>query len=113
MADETTTPASEPMTNRDDREAHLARALPAQVTEQPDPMLQMSTGRMGAAGITLVAIVIAVILGVAFYGLNSRTSSEPTAATPSTAHSAQPQAGGQPGPAATSAPRANASGVKG
>lgn len=93
------------------REAGPAE-LPAQVTEQPDPLLQMSTGRMGPAGITLVAIAIVVIVGVAFYGLNSRVNSDHTAAAPS-AQTAQPQAGGNSGAATPTAPRANESGVKG
>jgi hypothetical protein len=41
-------------------------------TNQPDPMLQMSTGRMGSGGMSLVAIAIVVILAVVFYGLNGR-----------------------------------------
>jgi hypothetical protein len=39
---------------------------------QPDPMLQMSTGRMGSGGISLIAIAVVVILAVVFYGLNGR-----------------------------------------
>lgn len=86
--------------------------LPLQEANQPDPMLQLTTGRMGAGGITLAALVIAVVLGIVFYGLNSPVTPEQTAAAP-VPHSAQPQAGGKSGPAAPSAPRANESGVKG
>jgi uncharacterized protein HemX len=66
---------------------------------QPDPMLQMSTGRIGAGGLSLVALIIAVILGVVFYGLNSPTISHEAAAAP-TAKSAAPP----PGTAAPAAP---------
>jgi uncharacterized protein HemX len=37
--------------------------------DQPDPMLALSTGKMGAGGIALVALAIAVILGIVFYAL--------------------------------------------
>jgi hypothetical protein len=90
--------------------------LPLQEANQPDPMLQITTGHLGAGGITLAALVVAVILGIVFYGLNSRVGDEHTAAAPPTASStppAQPQAAGKGGPAAPSAPRANESGVKG
>ena len=52
------------------REAH--RNLPLTETHQPDPFLQTSTGRMGAGGITVAAVVVAAIIGVVLYGLNDR-----------------------------------------
>jgi hypothetical protein len=91
-------------------------SLPIQESQQPDPMLQMSIGGMGAGGLTLVALVAVLILGVVFYGLNSGGTAEQTAAAPPAppvAHSAKPQAGGNSGAATPSAPRANESGVKG
>lgn len=90
--------------------------LPIQEANQPDPMLQLTTGHIGAGGITLAALVVAAILEIVFYGLNTRVGVEHTAAAPSAASSAsttQPQAGGKGGPPAASAPRANQSGVKG
>ena len=95
-----------------DRETALEAGLPTQEKHQPDPMLQITTGRMGAGGITLVALIAAVVLGFVFYGLNSGAGVEHTAAAPPP-HSMQPAAGGQSGPPNTSGPRANASGVKG
>lgn len=48
------------------------RAPPSVEEDQPDPMLQLSTGRMGSGGMSLIAIAIVVILAVVFYGLNGR-----------------------------------------
>jgi hypothetical protein len=87
--------------------------LPVTETQQPDPMLQITTGRMGAGGITIVAIVAALIVGVVLYGLNTRTAAEHTAAPPAATAAHQPAAGATPGAAAPGAPRANSSGVKG
>lgn len=95
-----------------DRESALEAGLPSQEKNQPDPMLQITTGRAGAGGIALVAIAAAVILGFVFYGLNGGASSQQTAAAPPP-HNMQPAAGGQSGPPNTSGPRANESGVKG
>jgi hypothetical protein len=79
--------------------------------EQPDPMLQMSTGRSGAVAFTLVALVIAAILAVTLWGLNSPGPARHTAAASSAAPSKEPAAGGKPGAAATpGAPRTTRSG---
>jgi len=43
--------------------------LPVEEIDQPDPMLALSTGKMGAGGIALVALAIAVILGIVFYAM--------------------------------------------
>jgi hypothetical protein len=87
--------------------------LPLTETHQPDPLLQTSTGRMGAGGITVAAVVVAAILGVVLYGLNERRAVESSAAPPSTTAGRQPAAGGPAGPATPAAPRTNESGVKG
>lgn len=81
--------------HRATHEEILAGRLPPQVTEQPDPMLQLSVGRVGAGSITLVAIAAAIILGIVLYGLNSPA---PNSAAPGNA----PAAGGKAGPAAPS-----------
>jgi hypothetical protein len=39
---------------------------------QPDPLLQMSTRRMGGGGFSLVALVLVAILAIVFFGLNGR-----------------------------------------
>jgi len=46
----------------------LAAGLPPEEREQPDPALQLSAGRVGPVSITLWALAIAVIIGVAWYG---------------------------------------------
>ena len=66
--------------------------MPEQEKHQPDPMLQLSVGRMGGGAITLVVIVAAVVLGVVLYGLSSPNRSEQTPPSPS-AQSAHPQGG--------------------
>lgn len=52
-------------------EERLAAKVGPQVSEQPDPALQLSVGRVGAGSITLVAVVCAIIVGVVLWGLNS------------------------------------------
>jgi len=98
----------------DNRIRHLNK-LPSEEKNQPDPLLQMTTGRMGAGGITLMAIGAILILAVVFYGLNGGKRGEQTTATaPPPIHNAQPQAGGKGGAATPGPPRANQkSGVKG
>ena len=86
--------------------------MPEQEKHQPDPMLQMSVGRMSGGAMTLAAIVAAVVLGVVFYGLSSPNRTEQAPPSPA-AQSAHPQSGAQPGPASPGAPRANESGTKG
>jgi hypothetical protein len=72
---------------------------------QPDPMLQMSTGRFRPAAVTLVAFVIAAILAVTLWGLNSPEPAQHTAAASSTAQGKEPAAGGKSGAATQGAPR--------
>ncbi len=45
--------------------------LPLQEKEQPDPMLQVTTGRIGVGGVTLFAIAAVAILCIVFYGLSN------------------------------------------
>jgi hypothetical protein len=95
-------------------EHRIHGAIPVQEREQPDPMLQITTGRTGAGGITLLACAVAFILAIVFYGLNSRGGAEHMAAAPPAppaAQSSSPPAAGKGGAEAQSAPRAN--GVKG
>ena len=104
------------MSTRAGSESTRAAGVPTQEAHQPDPMLQMSTGWVGAGGITLVALAIVVILGIVFYGLNGRETVQETAATPPAppaAQSTKPAPGGKGAAATAGAPRANNSGVKG
>jgi hypothetical protein len=95
-----------------DRSPRNEENMPAEERHQPDPMLQLSVGRVGGGAVTLVVIVAAVLVAVVLYGLSSPNPTEQAASAPS-AQNAQPQAGGQPGPANSGAPRANQSGTKG
>jgi hypothetical protein len=88
-------------------EERLAESLPPDERDQPDPELALSYGRLGAAGITLAAVVAALILAVVFYGLNSAGPNAQDVGTPPKVASA-PQAGGAPGaPNAQPANKAN------
>jgi len=90
-------------------EERLADRLPAQERNQPDPVLQLSVGRLGAGPIALVAIIAAIILAVVFYGLNSPAPNTHDVATPKTAASAPAAAGGA-NPAAPGMQPSNAGG---
>jgi hypothetical protein len=63
-------PEAEHVTPRRDLPPHDPMGLEK---NQPDPMLQMSTGRMGSGGISLLALAVVVILAFVFYGLNGRS----------------------------------------
>jgi hypothetical protein len=88
-------PGAYPAGSRPDAEERLAASLPLDERDQPDPELELSYGRTGASGITLIAVVAAVILAVVFYGLNSPAPNGQQAGTPPSA-TAAPQAGGAP-----------------
>ena len=68
--------------------------IPAVESHQPDPMLQLGSGRIGPAGLSLVTLAIVAILVVVFYGLTDRPPAGPA---PSPNHVAA--TGAQPGPA--------------
>jgi hypothetical protein len=77
-----------------EQDAALRAKLPLPVKEQPDPFLQMTTGRMGAGGIAVVAFIIVAIVTVVFYGLNRPSSTIHAAAS---APVSSPAAGGKVG----------------
>ena len=80
--------------------------MPIPVKEQPDPFLQMSTGKSGIGGIVLFAVAAVVILCVVLYGLNAPVDVAATAPPPNaTAQPSAPAAGGHGGPAAPTAPQ--------
>jgi hypothetical protein len=57
---------------------------------QPDPMLQMSTGRLGNGGLSLVAVAIVVLIVVVLFGLNHRGTGPTARPTPIAAISGGP-----------------------
>jgi hypothetical protein len=59
--------------------------LPPQERRQPDPSLQLSVGRVGAGGITLVAVLCAIIIAVVLWGLNSPAPNTQDVSTASSA----------------------------
>jgi hypothetical protein len=61
---------------------------------QPDPMLQMSSGRMRAGGISLVALAIIIVVAAVLYGLNGHGPTAPTGPTPANPPAASNSAGG-------------------
>jgi hypothetical protein len=80
-----------------DSDAALRAKLPMQEKKQPDPFLQMSTGRLGIGGVTLFALAAVVILGVVLYGLNGNNSGRVShpAAVRSAVQARAPAAGGK------------------
>jgi hypothetical protein len=79
---------------RDDHERELA----PQEREQPDPALQMSIGRVGAAGWAIFAVIAVFILSVVLYGLNgpSETSAPKGGAANTSAAAPNTSAGPTP-----------------
>jgi hypothetical protein len=96
-----------------DTEERLAASLPLDERDQPDPELELSYGRTGPGGITLVAVVCAIIVGVVLWGLNS------PAPNPQDGKSAASTSANPPGPGTSGAgtsnpqPNQNAKGGKG
>jgi hypothetical protein len=62
----------------DARERRLEAGLPVEERAQPDPALQLTTGRLGATGWAIFALIAIVVLSAVLYGLNgpSETSSQ-------------------------------------
>lgn len=56
---------------------------PLETNQQPDPALRLSSGRLGGAGLSIVAIAIVVIIGLVVYGF--RHESTPTQPAPAAA----------------------------
>jgi hypothetical protein len=81
-------------------EEGLAARLPVQEKEQPDPMLQLSVGRLGAGSMALAALACAIILAVVLYGLNSPVPSAQNPASPAAAPAASGPAPGAAKPPA-------------
>ena len=60
----------------------ITRASPdnerEEVREQPDPALQITTGRLGVVGWAIFFVIVIVVLSAVLYGLNgpSETSSQ-------------------------------------
>lgn len=102
-----------------DRDTALEEALRPRVDDKPvndtpveeqlNAVLPANAGGVSAAGIALVAVAIAIVLGVFFYGLNAPTTADRVAAAPPPAQTTVPPAAG----GNTGAPHANQSGGKG
>ena len=90
-------------------EKSRAQRLPPQERNQPDPVLQMSIGRVGGGAVAFAAVICAIILGVVLYGLDSPTPNPQMASAPPPASFA-PAAGGISGAAIPRAPQTNDSG---
>ena len=90
-----------------DHDAALRATLPTPVKEQPDPFLQMSTGKASVGGITLFALAAVVILAVVLYGLNAPRDVFASTSVPRSpvTQSSAPAAGGHGRPAAPTAPQ--------
>lgn len=65
-----------------------------------EPLARAMTGSVGAQGVTLLAFVVIVILGVVLYGLNG-----PQESTPAVSPGKAPAAAGQSGSPSPTAPR--------
>jgi hypothetical protein len=88
-------------------EEALAERLPPLETEQPDPVLQLSVGRLGAGSVTLAAIAAAAILAVVLYGLNTPAPSANDVHGPAGTPVAQASGGSPGGVAAPQAANSN------
>ncbi len=78
----------------------LAAGVPVRERDRPDPMLETTGGRVGASGITLAALIAALVLAVVIYGLNSPSPATQDVGNPRAALS-NPAVGGKglpPGP---------------
>lgn len=73
--------------------------------EDAEPLARAMTGSVGAQGLTLLAFVVIVILGVVLYGLNGPQESTP-AAPPGKAPAAAGQSGSPPPTAPRNGPHA-------
>lgn len=94
------------MTDNEDRDTKLRATLPTPVKEQPDPFLQMTTGRVGAGGITVFAIIAVAILTIVLYGLNGHGGgAAPSGAPPAATASGAPVPGGQSSAPTPTAPQ--------
>ena len=94
------------------RDAELQSKLAIQEKDQPDPFLQLSTGRMSGGGLALAVVAVVAILGVVLYGLNGHKFDG--VATPAATSQAAVAAGkaGPPPTTPQTAPQ-TANGIKG
>jgi hypothetical protein len=85
---ENTRPENMRQSPDDLRERKLEAGLPVEELRQPDPALQLTTGRLGAAGWAIFAVVAIAILTAVLWGLNGPIETSPQTGS---------QAGSQPG----------------
>jgi hypothetical protein len=84
----------------DDPERNLESKLPREEREQPDPALQLSTGRLGAAGWAIFAVIAILIVTVVLYGLNGPSETSPPTGGAANTSAAAPNTSAGPTPTA-------------
>jgi hypothetical protein len=82
------------MPDQSKQQSELPSKMPLPVKEQSDPLLQTSTGRMGAGGLSLILLAVVIIMSLVFYGLNGPNSGSSSAPASATSAPATPQDAG-------------------
>lgn len=74
------------------RERRIEANLPVEESRQPDPALQLTTGRLGAVGWTFFVVIAVVVLTAVLWGLNgpTETSSPARSQTSAASNTATP-----------------------
>jgi hypothetical protein len=112
---EKTRPENTRQSPDDLRERKLEAGLPVEELRQPDPALQVTTGRLGAAGWMIFAVVAIAILTAVLWGLNGPIETSPqTGSQPGTKTSATQNTAAAPNtsPAPTPTAPQNGPGAK-
>jgi hypothetical protein len=95
-------------TTQTDFSPNEIRSSPADLDNEMQPDMQLREGPASNTRLALIAVGIAVILGIVFYGLNSssihQASTVPGPATSQNSASTTPRANGQPGTTTGTAP---------
>src|SRR5262249_22623474 len=84
----------------EDPERKLESELPREEREQPDPALQLSTGRLGAAGWVIFAVIGIFVLTVVLWGLNGPNETPSPSGPAASTNAAAPNTSSGPTPTA-------------